>query len=165
MYLTVHAAAGAVIGNYINNAFLAFILGFISHFILDRIPHKDPDSADNFLEHKLRLSKRTRKFLAILFIDALMLIMFTMMFYNRDIFIYPHPVIAGIVGAILPDALAGLYFLTGNKYLGKFWEFHKRIHFDHKRVTVSVTGGMLTQVVLLAILVRMIIHRFLNYTG
>jgi hypothetical protein len=165
MYLTVHAAAGAVIGNYINNALLAFILGFISHFILDRIPHKDPDSADEFLSKKIKLSKRARKFFSILLLDIGLLFFITILFYNRDIFIYPHPVIAGIAGAVLPDALLGIYFLTGNKYLEKFWQFHHKIHFDHRKVTVSMAGGMVTQVVLLAILIKLIVRRFLNYGG
>lgn len=165
MYLTVHAVAGAVIGNYVNNAYLAFFLGFLSHFILDRIPHQDPDSPDDLLVKKIRLPKKAKRFFSILLLDIGLLFFIIILFYSRDIFIYPHPVIAGIIGAVLPDALSGLYFLTGNKYLEKFWNFHRKFHFDHKKITVSVIGGMATQVVLLAILIRLIIKRFLNYDG
>ena len=41
MYITVHAAAGAAVGTLTGNPLLAFIGGFVSHLILDMIPHGD----------------------------------------------------------------------------------------------------------------------------
>ena len=41
MFLTVHAATGILIGKYTGNIYLAFIAGFLSHLILDIIPHGD----------------------------------------------------------------------------------------------------------------------------
>ena len=162
MYLTVHAAAGALIGNQINNALLAFILGFLSHFILDRIPHKDPASPEDFLESTLKLSKKMKQFIAIVIIDIALLSFLTLLFFKRDIFIYASPVAFGIFGAILPDILAGFYILTGNKYLKKFQKIHNAIHFDHKKINVSIGGGMATQVIMLAIIIRLILKNFLN---
>ena len=44
MLIATHSIVGAVIGTEVNYPPLAFILGFISHFILDVIPHNDgPD--------------------------------------------------------------------------------------------------------------------------
>ena len=162
MYLTVHAVAGALIGNQINNPYLAFILGFASHFILDRIPHKDPASPEDFLNSSLKLSKKMKQFIAVMIIDVSLVAFFTLLFFRRDIVIYPNPVAAGIIGAILPDAIAGLYFLTNNKYLAKFQRIHEKIHFDHKKINVSIGGGMATQVIMLAILIRLLLRNFLN---
>ena len=41
MFLTVHATAAVLITQKISNPLLAFIIGFISHYILDAIPHGD----------------------------------------------------------------------------------------------------------------------------
>ena len=37
-----HAVAGAAVGSFIPNPWLAGIAGFISHYVLDFIPHWDP---------------------------------------------------------------------------------------------------------------------------
>ena len=41
MIVTVHVVAGGVIGELVGNPAAAFLLGIISHFILDSIPHFD----------------------------------------------------------------------------------------------------------------------------
>jgi hypothetical protein len=47
MTLTTHATLGAVIGRATGNPVLAFIFGFISHFLIDMVPHGDTGLADN----------------------------------------------------------------------------------------------------------------------
>jgi hypothetical protein len=46
MYQIVHGMAGAVIGSRLDSPILAFILGFVSHFILDAIPHDSNEARD-----------------------------------------------------------------------------------------------------------------------
>ena len=60
MYLTVHGASGLFIGSQVGNPWLAFVLGVVSHFILDMIPHESK-SIDEWYE---RGKGRGRFFLA-----------------------------------------------------------------------------------------------------
>lgn len=39
MYLPSHASTGAMIGLYVHNPYLACMLAFASHFVLDAVPH------------------------------------------------------------------------------------------------------------------------------
>ncbi len=41
MYASTHFAVGAAIGKMVGNSWQAFLLGFLSHIILDIIPHHD----------------------------------------------------------------------------------------------------------------------------
>ena len=41
MILLVHLLFGAAIGSAVNNIWLAIILAFLSHFLLDLMPHID----------------------------------------------------------------------------------------------------------------------------
>ena len=41
MFITVHAAAATALSRYATIPLLAFVLGLLSHFILDMIPHGD----------------------------------------------------------------------------------------------------------------------------
>ena len=41
MFLTAHTSVALLISTKIINPFLGFILGFISHFLVDIIPHGD----------------------------------------------------------------------------------------------------------------------------
>ena len=41
MIIAIHAIAGALIGEWINNSLFAFILVIISHFLIDMISHSD----------------------------------------------------------------------------------------------------------------------------
>ena len=42
MTITPHLLAGAALATTTNNVFVAFLLGFLIHFILDALPHIDP---------------------------------------------------------------------------------------------------------------------------
>ena len=162
MYLTVHALAGALIGKEINNIALAFLLGFISHFVLDKIPHQDPDNAEESLKglgKKInQFSKKEKRFITIVIVDFLTFVFLVIMFYFRDIFFYLSPVIAGVIGGVLPDLLLGLYYLTGNKFLKKFKKLHHQLHYNHDSKIVSPAGGLITQLIALAVFIRIILH-------
>lgn len=60
MFYIVHVLAGAVIAKYFPNFFLVIILGLISHFLIDAIPHKDSIiDGNSFKKHiSLNLQKK-----------------------------------------------------------------------------------------------------------
>ena len=47
MTITPHLLAGAAIATTTNDVFVAFLLGFLTHFILDALPHIDPGTFHN----------------------------------------------------------------------------------------------------------------------
>ena len=54
MLTTTHLLAGAVIGKYFQNPILIIILAFVSHYILDFIPHYSIKAVIGFKEGGLR---------------------------------------------------------------------------------------------------------------
>lgn len=146
MYLTVHASIGAAIGGSVSHPSLAFLLGIVSHFILDKIPHADPGGANHFEGRNIfPLTKSAKRFLAIVLIDTL-LAAATTLFLIRAMPNASLSLLFGVIGSILPDYLFGLYFLTKWKLLKSFQMFHHRIHFPHKQYRVQVFPGTLIQI-------------------
>jgi len=124
MFLTVHAVSGLVIGKYVPSVWLAFILAFILHIILDIIPH-DSIELENWKE------KEMKKNLIIFFLIELPLIatILLILFNINSIELTPS-IIAGIIGSVILDFLWGFYMLFPKL---KFLKIFKIInHESHK---------------------------------
>lgn len=132
MILTPHAIVGASLANmFPNDPVLGFSLAFISHYVLDLVPHIDYD-ADNFL-NKLdkntgtlkTIVKSTGSALHFLFIfsDFIFGLFLCILFFARDEKSAMITLI-GIAGGVLPDFFQFLYF----KYKKQPWIFFKKIH-------------------------------------
>ncbi|MFA5021728.1 MAG: hypothetical protein WC508_01435 [Patescibacteria group bacterium] len=157
MFLTIHGTAGTLIGQQTNNIWLAFILGFVFHFILDLIPHGDADLLTKQSE-KYAFGQKTVDLLKkITAIDALVMISLLAVFYWQGLITQPLPVLAGVTGSILPDFIQGLYFLTKHPWLKKYFIFHSDIHFVSKKLLVSFWPGIGIQIVTLTILISVLI--------
>ncbi len=160
MYLFVHATVGAVIGKAVPNPVLAFGIGLLSHFALDRIPHKDPPVSEDDLHQKVSLrSRRLRPFLLFAALDLVLALGLGAALLVGHGFASPISGAAGMLGGMLPDLLFGLYCLTGNRTLGKFDAFHQRLHFDPKKYPVNWINGMVTQVATLGIAITYLWRR------
>lgn len=149
MFLTVHSATGALIGDSIGNPFFAFLLGMASHFLLDRIPHFDPSGYEDFETKPIRLTRAGKKYVTIVFIDTFFVGIFLLILFKKQQ--HPYPAMFGALGTVAPDYLMGLAKLTKNKWLLIYDSFHRRIHFDPKKIPVTFISGNLTQVVTLCI--------------
>lgn len=147
MFLTIHAAAGAVIGNSMPNPIFAFLIGFVSHFVLDRIPHIDPN-LDTATEKNFHFTKPVIYTSAIAFIDTIFVILLAYILIKKFP-VQPMNTIYGIIGSILPDYLIGLSVLIKNKYLSAFERFHRFWHFDEKKILLPWYAGSIIQVTLL----------------
>lgn len=150
MTLTTHATLGAVIGHTVGTPGLAFIFGFISHFLIDMVPHGDTGLADNYKIHK----KKRGTALAYVTIDAIVALLFVLLLANtRDI----ESMTAyswGIIGGVLPDLLVGIYEVTKTPLLRWFNKLHFLFHdyFIKKKGDVPLYYALLAQVVLIAYL-------------
>lgn len=129
MILTPHILAGAAIGSQINDPFLVALVAFVSHFVLDFIPHPEEYNIDN-LKIK-RINKYFIKDLAKVFVDfvAGFLIVF---YFSRDSYNFSNILIGAFFGA-LPDGLQFLSFQFNFKFLQILQKFHIRIHFFKDR--------------------------------
>ena len=134
MFLTVHASLGTLIGQHINTAWLAFILGIISHYFLDLIPHGDSNIHG------------TQKFFALASLDAVCLGILVVFLFTQIPFEYPKNIAWAIVGAIIPDITWVLESMTRTKLFRPLPEFnrlmHKVIKFDF-----TLVQGMILQLI------------------
>lgn len=150
MTLTTHATLGAVLAKVTGNPLLAFILGLVSHFIVDMIPHGDTGISDNFRIHK----RRRKRAVAYVAVDAVIAILFVLLIANNRDIQSVRTFTWGIIGGVLPDLLVGLYDLTKSPLLRWFYKMHFFFHdfFVKRKGEVPLYYALMAQVVLIAYL-------------
>ena len=150
MTITTHATIGAVIGQATGNPVLAFVIGFLSHFLIDIIPHGDTGLADNFRIYK----KQRKQAVAYSIVDGIIAIFFVLLLANVKDIGQMSLFSWGIVGAVLPDLLVGLYLITKTKYLRSFNRLHFYFHnlYVYRRGDVPLRYAIVAQIVLIAYL-------------
>ncbi len=139
MTITPHVLAGAAVANAItNNVFLAFLIGFLTHFILDAIPHLDPGTFHHVripgykkgidLEAIHAQDKPWPAWLYTFVVVEFILIwtVIILLFNNRSNF---PVIVAGGLGGIFVDAMDNPLFL----FILRLPVF-KQIHWLHHRV-------------------------------
>ncbi len=148
MLLSIHAAAGALIGQQTNNPILAFILGFASHFALDAVPHGDQDWIEDY---KGDDKSRAKRIIFLVGLDAVILLgLLVSQFFYRSL--TPTLNIAsGILGGILPDFLVGCHELS-DKLFKNFYQLHFKMHDLLNIKQPSTVQGIVFQAVVLGIL-------------
>ncbi len=147
MYLTIHAAMGGAIGQFINEPWLAFFIGFASHLLLDAIPHGDED----IIKWKLFKSD-TAKMAVAASIDFAGLIIMTIYWVAGTPLAQMTGLLYGMAGAMAPDALWGFHQLTKTPLLRWYRDGHTKFHylFTHRHLTIL--QGFLVQIPLLVIM-------------
>ena len=153
MILTIHAVAGAAVANQFQNKLIAWVLAFLSHFLLDAIPHKDYDLSN------AKLGLRDKKFwmfilkaMIDLLIGFILIIIFTKEMSNLK-----HNLIGGFI-ALIPDGLTLLYFIIkpNNKILKILSAILEKFYYNfHKSLgwleNTPLFWGILSQVIILII--------------
>lgn len=134
MYLTPHAAVGILISQQVDKPLWAFLLAFLSHFIIDFIPHGD-EPVGEWINSKFR---------RVVLIGAFDLtLVFTLTVTLLTVETNPTKnalYLAGIFGAILPDFLS-MVFPKMHEKLNWFFLVrwvHSVLHTS--RVTHMVSG-------------------------
>lgn len=123
MTITTHTAVGAIIGYSVGNPLLGFMIGMMSHFLLDMIPHGDSKISD-----KLRIHKKKKGPIAYGTIDSILAIFLILTLVGNPNYDHGTAFTAGIVGSILPDLLVGLFEITKSRYLKWFYKLHFFFH-------------------------------------
>lgn len=141
MLLTGHAASATVIARLVPNPFLAFLLGIISHIILDIIPHGDtelfPGSHDMGKKMSPENAQKSRKmFLSVGLLDtSMVLFLFSGLFLQLplDFSVYTY----ALLGVLLFDIVDHFFTLFAPNIDKSNWilsRWHLGIHIIHKKL-------------------------------
>ena len=123
MLILNHTAIGAVIGKVSPDPLTAFVLGFLSHFLADIIPHGD---AHQYQDYKRGKHVRVAVFWTV--VDALASIVVAVLFFQSRDFFSNASVAMGIAGSVLPDAVVGFHELKPSAYTKWVHNLHFRNH-------------------------------------
>ena len=150
MTLTTHATLGAVIGHATGSPLIAFALGFISHFLIDMIPHGDCFLSDNYRIHK----HNRKQAVAYVMVDAVVAMFVVLILYSIKDIDSARNFTWGIVGSVLPDLMVGVYDLTKSKFLKWFFDLHFFFHdfWVKRKGDVPPYYALMAQIVLIAYL-------------
>ena len=135
MTLTTHAIVGTAAASlFPQMPVAAFAAGFVSHFIIDSIPHWDEGHAllrspvkdkANELNNDMPLGKDFLHDIVILGADALCGFMLSVLLFHVWLFQLPlFFVLCGAAAGVLPDALQFLYFKTHWRVMTPLQKFH-----------------------------------------
>jgi len=154
MTTTTHTAIGVLIGTAVGSPILGFVLGVVSHYLVDMIPHGDMHMRDGN-----NLVNKTNERMSHVFVILDVALGITLL--NILGTILPDDVtrstvyIASIFGSVLPDALVGINDLVksipGRKHTKLHFFFHDffcRTHGDTKlRYSLAIQAFFVVGVV------------------
>lgn len=166
MILSVHAVFGAAVSSLVpSHPILGFTLGFVSHFALDAIPHRDYDLISVNLDKEgmmepinpIDIIKNKFRFIrdvVFIFFDALVGVILAFMFLFNPL----HPLIflIGAIGSMVPDFLTFLYLVIEHKSLSSFYNFHSS--FIHSKVIFNIgqAAGVFLQFCTITLLIAIL---------
>lgn len=163
MFITVHAAAAAVIGKKVASAPLAFLLGFILHFLLDIIPHGDENLGKKFFGldmSRLFNKENSVKSLALYgSLDACALVVFLLFLFRNFNFANSDSVSWAMIGGILPDILVAIYQLGKIRQLKWFNDLHFKNHhllLNRMKSDIPLYFGLALQIIALTMVIWLI---------
>jgi len=147
MLLSVHATVGAIIGDNVNTSLLAFVLAFISHFILDIIPHGDAKIIKAY-----RNDFKNKGFLYLIIFDLIStIILLALLFYSHKIS-FSQTVFWGIIGGILPDLMVASHEIS-EKFFRRWHKIHSWTH-DRINWAIPLQLGVIVQIIIIYLILR-----------
>lgn len=165
MILTTHAITGATLATLTpHNPVLAFIIGFVSHFLLDAIPHLDYTlksvhiNKGDPMSKDITLNKIFRRDLIKVGLDGISGLILTFILFklflgnNYSIFV----IFVGAIAAMLPDALQFMYCKWKHEPLITLQRFHVFMH-SEKKMGDKPLLGILSQVLVVIFFILMLL--------
>jgi hypothetical protein len=159
MILATHAIAGAAAAEiFPGNSSLAFVAAFLSHFILDAIPHwnyrlksKVEDSSDP-LDGKMIWGRKFIIDILKISLDFAAGIAFSILFFSKGADQNVAITILGALGGMLPDALQFAYWQLKVEPFKSLQKFHHWIH-PKKERQLSLAVGAPLQILIAAVII------------
>ncbi len=151
MLLGPHILVGAAVAASTTNVFLGLLFAFLSHFVLDRIPHWEY-SIEPLKQIKTRGTKYCVPILRRIALDAtlgLIVLLVATGLSRNDTSLWLY-IFGGGFG-VLADGLSFLLFLAPknailSKFLKSFYALHQKIHFN-KKAMPPLRIGLSTQAI------------------
>lgn len=153
MTVATHTVVGAAIGFSLGNPILGFVIGFVSHFLIDMIPH-----GDHALSNEYRIHGNKKLPVTYLWTDIFISIFMLLLLFNVVPYENKLAFTAAIAGSIIPDIIIGIYELTKSKHLRWFFDLHFWFHdfFIKKYGDVKLRYSLLGQASLVILLISFI---------
>lgn len=151
MLESIHALTGGVIAYKIGNPLISLPLAFLSHFIVDMLPHWNP----SLHKEKKELGNISDKTKIIIFIDCAvgLFLGLWLTFKKLPNLNQTAVVLLGCFFGILPDLLEAPYYLLNKKTKNLKW----LIDFQGKhQLNVPFIPGMIFQIIYLTFLISII---------
>lgn len=146
MLETPHVIVGAAIASKVGNPYLAIPLAFMSHFLLDKVPHWNPHLNTEIKKY----GKPTYTSTVLVCVDVLVSLVLGGIIAAHAL---PNEgraftILMGGFAGVLPDVIEAPYFFLGikNDFVMKWLKFQKSIQVD-----TSLVPGLLTQAVTVAV--------------
>lgn len=149
MVLTPHAVFGSAFASALRlSPPLAFIAGFLSHFLLDIFPHWDYRlksayrDEDNYLNNDIVIGRDFYFDLTKISFDAFLGLSLSLLLFSFGVGVSFWTIVCGAIGGILPDALQFLYMKIRREPLTSLQRIHILMH-AKKEIENPVVGVFL----------------------
>lgn len=142
MLIAVHSVAGGIVGESLGNPVLAFLAGFVLHFILDAIPHE--------YEHDDK--KMSVLDISLLIIDIIITVIVWRKYFGAGLNLQSS-FFWGALGGIFPDLLDNIPILKLYFRKTKFGKVFHNFHENVQKIIVGVVPGFLIQYGLLILMI------------
>ncbi|MCX6813783.1 MAG: hypothetical protein NT078_00945 [Candidatus Azambacteria bacterium] len=153
MILASHIIVSGLLGATTQNYFLAAIFGFVSHYILDAIPHWDFYLSPEFNvkaeaeDGKFIKEKFFWKEVGKIVIDILIGLGLLFIFLKKLSYINTAAVFISVFFSILPDSLNLLYRMTGWKLIKWNSDIQDFAHYSiHSKIDQKFWPGIIIQI-------------------
>ena len=145
MFLTGHAAVGVAAATALTkDPTMAFIIGLVSHYAADLVPHGDEEAGD-----WTKKGNEVKRLLGITLVDAAIWAAVLAAAFAAAGFSWTF--LAAAVGSAVPDVMWGLEKTTGRRLFGPHGRFHTWNH-NHFDVRMPLWTGLLLQGTVTAVL-------------
>ena len=149
MVLATHAVVGGALGRFLPPP-LSFLVGFLSHFLFDAIPHWDYPLGSRKVDPTNKLN--TDLTIGRAFVFDLTKIALDLAIGFSLVFFF-HLAFWAAVGAVLPDFLQFAYFKLRWPALRRLQRFHVWIHATKRLDERMILGPTLQILLIVAVLV------------
>lgn len=146
MVLATHIVVGSAVASLMpNHPFVGFTMAFVSHFLLDAIPHWDyklksgVSSDKNPLDADIAINRHFIRDLFCIGADILIGIVIAIFVLGGTQKLSAPTIVAGALGGLLPDVLQFVYMKIRREPLISLQKFHLWIH-SKKRINDPLAG-------------------------
>jgi hypothetical protein len=155
MTLATHAVVGGAVASlFPSHPIIAFVVGFLSHFVLDAIPHWDYKLLSAYINPN-KVDKNFGLDLLHVGTDMILGILITLLIWHPISVSQLEILFLGIFGGVLPDFLQFVYLRFPHQPMILIQKFHDFMHAKHELANRPLIGIFL-QIILMICVVLLV---------